>query len=588
MVNLERALKLKMRRQLVLSDIQEDLGQDPLVLLGSCCAEEETGFTCVPPAIDSADEIVRAAATCRLVYEEVLPVLASRLNRELGINLNVFGYRLILGNWLRNFIEAVHERHTNLEQAFNAFPESYCVNSSSLELTLVQDYSGFQKSLQTASYNRLLLLQIINSANRDRLEGIPPALPEYVEITPEKQAIGDRFFHFLHRLRAMLPKRYVLVCNATLPYFSKFRILHFLLRGWSTFAIDNLKLCLGGRVLIRQSFRETALDLSHSKVDPSFRRIVATLVPQNLPIFFLEALPEITRLAKQIPIKNVAAVYTNFGIHLNTLLKVLLAISDPKLALLCHQHGGRYCIDAIHFPFEYEREVATNVLLWGNDNRGICVPSLKLKSRTTKRVDPAGLLLGLSNFNRYHQRHILKPQGGPYKTSDYYKGTQQLVNVIDPSIPITIRSSTNASGVFWRETNNLSFDDTREPFDQALSRYALYCADHLGTTMLESICLGIPTVIMIDPKLTMYHPDAQETMAGLEQLGIIHHSPASAAAFINERYSTINLWWQSDDVQTSLAALQQGFAQVCLSPEKDLLAFFRSQANQEPAKQPHR
>jgi len=573
-----------MRRQLVLSDIEEDLGQDPLVLLGNCCAEEETGFTCVPPAIDSADKIVRAAETCRLVYEEVLPVLTSRLNQELGFNLNIYGYRLILGNWLRNFIEAVHERHTNLEQAFHAFPKSYCVNSSCLEVTLVQDYSGFQKSLQTPSYNQLLLLQIIGTANRERLEGLSPLLPKYVEITPEKKTIGDWFFHFLHRLRAMSPKRYVLVCNATLPRFSRWRILHFLLRGWSTFAIDHLKLSLSRRVSIRQSFRQTPLKLNNSKVDPSFRRIVATLVPQNLPLFFLEALPEITRLAKQIPIKNVAAVYTNFGIHFNTLLKVLLASSDPKLSLFCHQHGGRYCIDAIHFPFEYEKEVATNVLLWGNDKRGICVPSLKLRSRKIKKIDPEGLLLGLSNFNRYHQRHILKPQGGPYKVSDYYKDTQQLVNEISPSIEITIRSSTSISGVFSRTTNNLFFDDTREHFDQSLSRYALYCVDHLGTTMLESISLGIPTVIVINPKLTMYHPDAQETMAGLEQTGIIHYTPASAAAFINEHYSTINVWWQSDDVQRSLAALQQGFAQVSLSPEKDLLAFFRSQSNQELTK----
>lgn len=570
-----------MRTQLILSDIEEYLGKDPAVLLGSCCAHDQLHHTCVEPVIDRAEAIVSASETCRSLYEEILPVLALRINQELSIDISILGYRLILGNWLRNFIETVHERHVNLLQAFKLFPESYIANTCPPAGILVNDYPEFQKHLQTTSYNRLLFLQIIKEIAPERFEGTFPPLPEDVHILKNNWTMGDRFLHFFHRLRAIFPKRYVLVCNATLPYFSRFGVLRFLLQGGSTFAIDHLKFSIECRVPVRHTFRHSPLDLSGLDSRDSLRGVISTLVPQNLPVFFLEALPEITRLAKRIPVKKISAVYTNFGIHNNTLLKVFLATCEPRPSLLCHQHGGRYCIDAIHFPFEYEREVATKVLLWGRDERGTYVPSIKLRPQKPIRKDRAGLLLGLTSYNRYHQRYVLRPQGGPYRLSQYHYDTQQLVASINPSISITIRSSADVTGLFSRPGRDLHYDKVLKPFDREAPRYALYCVDHLGTTMLESISLGIPTVVVIEKRLTMYHPDAQGVMVSLEQAGIIHYCPVSAAAFINERFSTIDEWWQSEAVQTALTTFRRRFAWPSHTPEKDLISFFCSQSKQE-------
>ena len=571
-----------MRTQLILSDIEEVLGSGPAVMLGACCAHDQIDVACVEPVVDRAETIVNAAKTCRSLYEEILPVLALRINQELGIDISILGYRLILGNWLRNFIEAVHERHLNLLQAFKLFPECYIANTCPPTGILASDYPEFQKHLQTASYNRLLLLQIIKEIAPERFEGAFPLLPEDVHIFKNNWTMGDRVLHFFHRLRTIFPKRYVLVCNATLPYFSRFGVLRFLLQGGSTFAIDHLKFSIDSRVPVRHTFRHSPLDLSGLDSCDPLRNVISALIPQNLPVFFLEALPEITRLAKRIPAKKISAVYTNFGIHNNTLLKVFLATCEPKPSLFCHQHGGRYCIDAIHFPFEYEREVATKVLLWGHDERGTYVPSLKLRPQKPIRKNREGLLLGLTNYNRYHQRYVLRPQGGPYQLSQYHHGTQQLVSSINPSIPITIRSSANVAGLFSRPASDPYYDKVLKPFDREAPRYTLYCVDHLGTTMLESISLGIPTVAVIEKRLTMYHPDALKAMASLEQVGIIHYCPASAAAFINERFSTIDEWWQSEAVQTALGAFRRCFAWSSRTPEKDLISFFYSQSKQEP------
>ena len=150
-----------MRVQLVLSDIEEYLGNDPAVLLGSCCVTGKLEHDCIEPVINDAEQIVLASTKCRLIYEDVLPILAARINQELGVNITNRGYRLILGNWLRNFIEAIYERYVNLEKAIELFPDFYVSNPTPVTPILVEDYPAFQNNLQTPVYNRLLLLQIL-------------------------------------------------------------------------------------------------------------------------------------------------------------------------------------------------------------------------------------------------------------------------------------------------------------------------------------------------------------------------------------------------------------------------------------------
>ena len=564
------------RVQLVLSDTEEYLGNDPAVLLGSCCVTGKLEHDCIEPVINDAEQIVLASTKCRFIYQDVLPILAARINQELGVNITNRGYRLILGNWLRNFIEAIYERYVNLEKAIELFPDFYVSNPTPVTPILVEDYPDFQKHLQTPVYNRLLLLQILRGIVPESDQGPLRSTQRDVHIQKNTWSRRDWVVHWLHRFRTKFSGRYVLISNATLPYFTKLGILRFLIQGGSTFAVDNLKFSLDCTLPVRNTFRNSPLALPDPGAATAFKKIICALVPANLPMLFLEGLPAMIEQTQKYNAEKIAAVYTNFGIHNNTLLKVMLATNEGKFPLLCHQHGGRYCIDEVHFPFEYEKEVANEMLLWGDDDRGTYMPSLKLKTRSTTKGGQKGLLLGVTGYNRYHQRYILKPQAGPYELSKYHSDTALFLSLLNPSISLTIRPPAGFGYDFSYLQRKVRYDLSDQSFESVLPSYALYCVDHLGTTMLESISMGIPTIVILDKRFVKYHGEAQKIMASLESIGVIHYSPKTAAAFVNDNFLTIDRWWQSAPVQASLQNFIQRFARASDEPKARLIHYLRS------------
>jgi putative transferase (TIGR04331 family) len=179
-------------------------------------------------------------------------------------------------------------------------------------------------------------------------------------------------------------------------------------------------------------------------------------------------------------------------------------------------------------------------------------------------------------YNRYHQRYVLKPQSGPYELSKYHSDTALFLSLLDPSISLTIRTPANVGYDFSYLQRKVRYDLSDQSFESVLPSYALYCVDHLGTTMLESISMGIPTIVILDKRFVKYHGEAQKIMASLESIGVIHYSPKTAAAFVNDNFLTIDRWWQSAPVQASLQNFIQRFARASDNPEARLIHYLQS------------
>jgi putative transferase (TIGR04331 family) len=94
--------------------------------------------------------------------------------------------------------------------------------------------------------------------------------------------------------------------------------------------------------------------------------------------------------------------------------------------------------------------------------------------------------------------------------------------------------------------------------------------------MLESISMGIPTIVILDKRFVKYHGKAQKIMTSLESIGVIHYSPKTAAAFVNDNFLTIDRWWQSAPVQASLQNFIQRFARASDDPEARLIHYLQS------------
>jgi putative transferase (TIGR04331 family) len=95
----------------------------------------------------------------------------------------------------------------------------------------------------------------------------------------------------------------------------------------------------------------------------------------------------------------------------------------------------------------------------------------------------------------------------------------------------------------------LTIDKGREPGAKAASRYRLVVHNYLGTTWLETLAMNIPTVCFYDPAVFRPRESARPYFELLTRVGVLHHSGAAAARFVNDLRGDPASWWQKSEVQ---------------------------------------
>ena len=88
-----------------------------------------------------------------------------------------------------------------------------------------------------------------------------------------------------------------------------------------------------------------------------------------------------------------------------------------------------------------------------------------------------------------------------------------------------------------------------------------------STGILETLALGIPSVLFFDLKVTPLRESAVPYYAELKRVGIFHDTPESAAAHVNAIWDNVDAWWTSYEVQEVVANFSK---QYCHLPENIL------------------
>jgi putative transferase (TIGR04331 family) len=70
-----------------------------------------------------------------------------------------------------------------------------------------------------------------------------------------------------------------------------------------------------------------------------------------------------------------------------------------------------------------------------------------------------------------------------------------------------------------------------------------------STTYLESFTADFPTIIFWNPKHWELRDTAKPYFDDLQRVGILHYTPESAAAKVNEIYYDPVEWWQKPEIQ---------------------------------------
>ncbi|MBO4684202.1 MAG: hypothetical protein J5600_02605 [Desulfovibrio sp.] len=97
----------------------------------------------------------------------------------------------------------------------------------------------------------------------------------------------------------------------------------------------------------------------------------------------------------------------------------------------------------------------------------------------------------------------------------------------------------------------------------------LLCLDHHGTTLLEAMAAGIPTLCYWNPAFWPVTPDFDELLGDMASLGMWHASAELCAEKVREVWDDPAAWWHSESVQAVRRRFLARFANLPEDPGED-------------------
>ena len=119
--------------------------------------------------------------------------------------------------------------------------------------------------------------------------------------------------------------------------------------------------------------------------------------------------------------------------------------------------------------------------------------------------------------------------------------------------------------------NNISFDNGSKQLVNHLNKSRLVIHDNNSTGWLETIFYDIPTVILLNKDIEKFRNKFSKNLNELKKNKIIHFNSSSLTKFVNNNYSNIEKWWNSEKVKKSVKSFKDEYMKSSSDPLNDLI-----------------
>jgi putative transferase (TIGR04331 family) len=309
--------------------------------------------------------------------------------------------------------------------------------------------------------------------------------------------------------------------------------------------------------------------------------VILTLLPKYMPSVYLEGFNSLFQSQKPWKSKTFPRVIFTANRHLyddGFNFWTAHAIENGSRLVLA-QHGGNYGISEFpSFSERHENLVADRYITWGWNSTGPTYKgfALPLIGRALYSSQPNGPLLVITDQLWKYPRSIFSDT----PESSTYLG--HLKSTIDGLLP-EIRSETllrihhahedaGSSQIDWWKLNSpdIRQDVGEVGFQKRLAESRLVLIAHNGTSIPESIALHAPTIITWSDSYMKVRQSAEAVFDALEQVGVFHRTPESAASFINSIWDDVDGWWNSPTTINARKQFTDQYARTVSNPVRFL------------------
>jgi putative transferase (TIGR04331 family) len=564
----------------------------PVIFLGEWCRNYDRrhiweGMDAIVAAPYGLGQLSKDAdhAEARALEERLFSILYEELNQHHGTQHSSRFWKIVLGHWLRRYVDVILNRVRTLEHCLLAHQLSGTTSySDEYYLLATMDSNAAVSAVNDDRWNNALYIRILNLLG---VSNIP------MEVIADDESDGFR----VHVTADNVPlKRKFLMWS----YKQAGRIAMLLTGENDAFIINSylpkkeeikLNLALGQAPQLSTTKRTDIAKIPDSllrlklyeriaiRTNDTVFGIMCALVFELLPVCYLEGYAEKTNKIRQLrwPEKP-KFIFTSNNFDTDEEFKLWAANKvECGTKYIVGQHGNNYGTNRYLFP-SIEEATADTFLTWGwKDGLRQHTPAFIFKTagREAEVYNAKGGLLLIE----LHEHRRLTTWDGTSEFVKYFADQQDFIKILRKSIKnkLTIRlpfPNTDFNwdeGARWRAFDTtIKIDHGSSRIDKLISQNRLIVHSYDSTGILETLSQNIPTLAFWQNGFDHLRDSAKPYYKLLLDSGIFHLTTESAAAKVNEVWDDVDGWWSQNSVQENRRKFCDRYARVSQNPVHEL------------------
>ncbi|BBH54081.1 LIC12162 family transferase [Fluviispira sanaruensis] len=528
------------------------------------------------------------------IYDLSLNEIRDYLNNTHCVNETKQYWHIVIGPWLRGFIDVFYDRYLSIKRVNSAYSKLKTNIDLYDEFSFTpQNYNDFSILIPQDSYNSFLYAFILNNI----IHSIE-LIETNKKIINYKSSIDKNTnkFKFKFKLINFILNLYSKIIPLFLYKFAfiDFNIskdilkLFFLLKSFPYYEIKNKQELFFSE--INKVVRLKLLENRNFNNRSEFLELLLKILPEQIPICYIESYSKYLKYVQKNYPKNPKFIFSIVSQYTNEAFKYWVAESTKKSAkIILHQHGGHYGIGLSNRFLEYEASIAFKFISFGwqdqNFSNILPAPSYKLSHfKREVKYNPYGkILLVPMSIPRYPYHMYSVPIADSYLTylNQLDEFIIKLTTENKKNLSIRIQPLDNAYGwnlqSRWKDKfPNIEIYSGIKSFSNHVSESRLIITTYNSTTFLELISANYPVIIFWDYNLFEICQDAVQSFNELIEANIFHKTPNEAATFVNEiSYNPLE-WWHKEKTQSARLKFCEKYARVSDNWTKDWYNLIKS------------
>lgn len=508
------------------------------------------------------------------VYERYLKLLAERLNHLHNVDHSIRYWRIIIGPWLRYFIEILFDRYLSVRTAIDSdMVTGTWIIPKAIEKWIPKDFATFRTWSVSDEFNQYLYSRLIENI------GDIPFHPVDVEISP-LFIESSNFTQSLHS--DYLVRRLMKIFILSLP--SRLNQVVFVesyLNIWDQIKLQLsmgqlpfpfAQLVVSDDVALKMPIRRKKLTFKTGENE--FESILDWFIVDQIPKVYIEGYDDMHERSLDAFPKKPKVIFTAISWFINEGFKFWAAHQIERGAkLVGTQHGGHGGMALWRSEESHEISIYDRYYTWGwrieGQDKLVPMPSGKLAILRKKvQPDPRGHILWVEmSLPRYSYLMYSLPVGP--QMLEYLKEQYRFAKSVSPYVHRLLLLRLYIHEYGWNEAARWADMDCTlnryqgtKTIEQQLNESRLFIGTYNGTTYLETFTANFPTVIYWNPEQWELRQTALPYFDRLRLVGILHDTPESAAAKVNEIYEDPITWWNQPAVQEAKNQFCKQFART--------------------------